>query len=93
MSNKELYAEVPKATDTIKQKRLKLASHCYRHPEEATSKSSVVDPNHGTRGQGRPVRTFVQQLRDDTGPQEREMASLMLSRDQGRIQTGRCLGR
>ena len=36
----KLYAEVPKATDTIKQKRLKLAGHCYRHPEEA----SVVDP-------------------------------------------------
>ena len=91
VSNKELYAEVPKATDTVKQKRLKLAGHCYRHPEEAASNLVLWTPNHGKRRRGRPARTFVQQLRDDTGLQEREMASLMLSRDQWRIQTGRCL--
>ena len=91
MSNKELYAEVPKATDTVKQKRLKLAGHCYRHPEEAASNLVLWTPNHGKRGRGRPARTFVQQLRDDTGLKEREMASLMLRRDQWRILTGRCL--
>ena len=90
VNNKELYAEVPKATDTIKQKRLKLAGHCYRHPEEAESNLVLWTPNHGKRGRGRPARTFVQQLRDDTGLQEREMASLMLSRDQWKIQAGRC---
>ena len=90
VSNKELYAEVPKATDTVKQKRLKLAGHCYRHPEEAASNLVLWTPNHGKRGRGRPARTFVQQLRDDTGLQEREMASLMLSRDQWKIQAGRC---
>ena len=37
VSYKELYAEVQKATDTVKEKILKLAGHCYRHPEEATS--------------------------------------------------------
>ena len=88
--DKELYAELPKATDTIRQKRLKLAGHCYRHPEEAASNLVLWTPNHGKRGRGRPARTFVQQLRDDTGLQEREMASLMLSRDQWRIMAGRC---
>ena len=91
VSNKELYAEVPKATDTVKQKRLKLAGHCYRHPEEAASNLVLWTPNHGKRGRGRPARTFVQQLRDDTGLKEREMASLMMMRDQWRILTGRCL--
>ena len=33
----KLQAEVHKATDTAKQKRLKLAGHCYQHPEKATS--------------------------------------------------------
>ena len=89
VSNKELYAEVPKATDTIKQKRLKLAGHCYRH-QEAASNLVLWTSNHGKRGRGRPARTFVQQLRDDTGLQEREMGSMMLSRDQWRIPTGRC---
>ena len=37
VSNKELYDEEPKAIDTVKQKRLKLAGHCYRHPEKLHS--------------------------------------------------------
>ena len=88
MSNKELYAEVPRATDTVKQKGLKLAGHCYRHPEEAASNLVLQTPNHGKQGRGRPAGTFVQQLRDDTSLlKERKMASLMLSRNQWRIQT------
>ena len=85
-----IYAEVPKATDTVKQKRVMLTGHCYMHPEEATSNLVLLTPNHGKRGQGRPAGIFVQQLQDDTGLKEREMtSSLMLSKDQWQIQTGR----
>ena len=62
VSNKELYAEVPKATDTIKQKRLKLAGHCYRHPEEAASNLVLWTPNHGKRGRGRVCSSFETSL-------------------------------
>ena len=62
LNNNELYAEVPKATDTVKQNRFKLAGHCYRHPDEAASNLVLWIPNHGKRGRGRLARTFVQQL-------------------------------
>ena len=31
--NNILYGSLPKLTDKIKERRLKLAGHCYRHPE------------------------------------------------------------
>lgn len=91
ISNIELYAEVPKATATIKHRRLKLAGHCCRHPEEAASNLVLWTPKHGKRGRGRPARTFVQQLREDTGLEEQEMLSLMRCRDRWRSMAGRGL--
>ena len=51
VSNKKLYAEVPKATDTVKQKRLKQAGHCYRHPEEAAYNLVLWAPYHASEGE------------------------------------------
>ena len=84
MNNKELYAKQPKVTDTVRQKRLKLTGHCYRHPEEAAHNLVLWIPN-------RTARTFVQQQWDDTGLKEHEMASLIFSRHQWRFITGRSL--
>ena len=56
----------PKATDTVRQNRLKLAGHYYRHAEEAAHNLVLWTSNHDKRGQGWPARTFVQQLRDET---------------------------
>ena len=81
--NKELYAEVPKATDTIKQKRDSSWLIIAIGTQSAASNIVLWTPNHSKRGRGRPARTFVQQLPDDTGLREREMASLMSNRDQG----------
>ena len=44
MSNKELYEKVPEVADTVKQKRLKLAGHRYRHPDEAASNLVLWTP-------------------------------------------------
>ena len=66
-----------------------LAGHCYKHLEEAATNLVVCTPYHGNRGWGRPWRTFVYQVRDDTGFKEHEMASLLMSRDQWRILKGR----
>ena len=38
-----------------------------------------------------PARTFVQQLRDDTGLKNHEMTPFMLNMDQWRFMTGRGL--
>ena len=56
VSNKDLYAEVPKATDTVKLKILKEAGHCYRLPDEAVSDLALRTPNHGKWGRERQPR-------------------------------------
>ena len=89
ISNKILYEEMPKVTATIRHRRLKLAGHCCRHPEEAASKLVMWTPDHGKRGRGRPARSFVQQLHDDTGLNTQEIATVMTNRDQWRIMAGR----
>ena len=46
---------MPKATHKIRQRRLKLAGHCHRHPEEAMSRLVQWEPDHGKRKKGRPA--------------------------------------
>ena len=37
VSKKELYGELPFVSSKIKARRMKLAGHCLRHPEEKAS--------------------------------------------------------
>ena len=44
--NKELYGDLPKVSDKVAGRRLKLAGHCLRHPEPAVV---LWEPSHGRR--------------------------------------------
>jgi len=57
----------------IRTRRLKLAGHCARHPEEAASNLVLWVPDRGSRGRGRPTGTFIDTLMRDTGLQLEEM--------------------
>ena len=67
LTDDELYANLPKVTDTIKERRLRFSGHCRRREEEVIHKLLLWEPSHGRRGRGRPLRTYINQLCDDTG--------------------------
>ena len=78
-------------TDKVRARRLKLAGHVRRHPEEAAHELVWWTPQHGNRKRGRPARTFVQQLEEDTELDAREMDVIMQDRKRWRSMVGRCI--
>ena len=67
MTNVSLYENLPRLSDKIAARRLRLAGHCQRHPELGAHRLILWEPTHGQRGRGRPKTTFVDQLKMDTG--------------------------
>ena len=67
ITNIDLYQELPKLSEKIRIRRLRLAGHCYRHPELAAQKLVLWEPTHGTKSRGRQPLTYVDTLRRDTG--------------------------
>ena len=47
--NDILYGDLPKLTDKIRERRLKLAGHCSRHTELVVHKLTLWTPQQGTR--------------------------------------------
>jgi hypothetical protein len=83
--NVDLYDTLPRVTDKIRARRMRLAGHCVRHPELAASGLILWEPKHGTRSRGRPTATYVDTLKRDTGlSNTNEIRTLMEDRDQWR---------
>ena len=66
MRNVDLYAGLPSVSEKIRERRLRLAGHCVRHPELAASPLILWEPTHGTARRGRQTQTFVNMLKRDT---------------------------
>ena len=82
IKNVDLYDTLPRVTDTIRARRMRLAGHCVRHPELAASSLILWEPKHGSRNQGRPAATYVDTLKRDTGlSSTSEIQTLMSNRD------------
>ena len=64
--NNVLYGNLPKLTDQIRERRLKLAGHCYRHPELVAQKLTLWRPQQGNRSRGGRTRDYVDTLLRDT---------------------------
>ena len=76
-----LYGDLPKLTDKIRERRLKLAGHCYRHPELVAHKLTLWTPQQGSRSRGGRTHTYVDTLLRDTGTENvNELSSLMADR-------------
>ena len=54
--NNILYGKLPKLTDKIRERRLKLAGHCYRHPELVAQKLTLWRPQQSNRSRGGRTR-------------------------------------
>ena len=64
--NTVLYGNLPKISDKIRSRRLRLAGHIQRHTEEAAHHLLLWNPVEGKRKNGRPMKTFIKQLAEDT---------------------------
>ena len=87
-TNKKLYAGLPKLSDKFRVRRLKLAGHCVRHPEEVAHDIVLWEPVHGTSKRGAPTMNYIKLLKKDTGLDDvKEIESVMLCRDSWRMMT------
>ena len=67
MTNEQLYGNLPPVTSKIAARRLRLAGHCIRHPEEVASQLVLWEPLHGHVSRGRKPVDYIDQLKRDTG--------------------------
>ena len=77
MTNKELYGSLEKVSNSLRVRRLRFIGHSWRRKDELISKVLLWEPNHGHRKKGRPLTTFTDQLRNDTGLTNQELMNFM----------------
>ena len=80
MTNEELYGGIPQITSKIKARRLTFAGHCKRAEGCIVSKLVTWRPTQGARSKGRPKKTYVDLLEDDTGYAVNEVENSMKDR-------------
>ena len=62
----QLYGHLPPITKTIQVRRTRHAGHCWRSRDELIRDVLLRTPTHGRAKAGRPARTYIQQLSDNT---------------------------
>ena len=62
----QLYGCLPPITKTIQVRRTRHAGHCWRSRDELIRDVLLWTPTHGRAKAGRPARTYIQQLCEDT---------------------------
>ena len=66
-TKQQLYGHLSSVTKTIKVRRTRHAGHCWRSRDELISNILLWTSSQGRANVGRPARTYIQQLCDDTG--------------------------
>ena len=62
-----LHGHLPPITKTIQVRRARHVGHCWRSRDELIRDVLLWTPTHGRAKAGRPARTYIQQLCEDTG--------------------------
>ena len=62
----QLYGYLLPITKTIQVRRTRHAGHCWRSKDEVISDVLLWTPTYGRAKSGRPARTYIQQLCEDT---------------------------
>ena len=66
-TRRQLYGHVPPITKTVQARLTRHTGHCWRSKDGIVSDVLLWTPAYGQSKAGRPARTFIQQLCDDTG--------------------------
>ena len=77
----QLYGHLPPITKTIQVRRTRHAGHCWRSRDELISDVLLWTPTHGRAKAGRPARTYIQQLCEDTGCCPEDLPETMKDRE------------
>ena len=62
----QLYGHLLSITKTIQVRRTRHAGHCWRSRDELINDALLCTPTYGRAKVGRPARTYIQQLCEDT---------------------------
>ena len=80
----QLYGHLPPITKTILVRRTRHARHCWRSRDELIRDVLLWIPTHGRAKAGRPARTYIQQLCEDTGCCPEDLPRAMNDREEWR---------
>ena len=78
----QLYGHLPPITKTIQVRRTRHAGHCWRSRDELIRDVLLWTPSHGRAKTGRPARTYIQQLCEDTGCCPEDLPRAMNDREE-----------
>ena len=84
----QLYGHLPPITKTIQVRRARHAVHCWRSRDELIRDVLLWTPTHGRAKAGRPARTYIQQLCEDTGCCPEDLPRAMNDREGWRERVG-----
>ena len=80
----QLYSHLPPITKTIQVRRTRHAGHCWRCRDELISDVLLWTRTYGRAKAGRPARTYIQQLCEDTGCSPDDLPEAMNDREKWR---------
>ena len=80
----QLYGHLPPITKAIQTRRPRHAGHCRRSRDELISDELLWTPTYGQAKAGRPARTYIQQLCEDTGCSPEDLPETMNDREMWR---------
>ena len=80
----QLYGHLPPITKTIQVRRIRHAGHCWRSKDELISDVLLWTPTYGCAKVGRPARTYIQQLCEETGCNPEDLPEAMNDREKWR---------
>ena len=80
----QLYGHLPPITKTIQVRWTWHTGHCWRSRDEHISDVLLWTPTYGRAKTGRPARTYIQQLCEDTGCSPEDLPEAMNDREKWR---------
>ena len=80
-TRRQLYGYLPPITKTIQARWTRHVGHCWRSKDEIVSDVLLWTPAYGQTKAGRPARTFIQQLCDDTGCNPKDLPKAINDRE------------
>ena len=80
----QLYGHLPPITKNIQVRRTRHEGHCWRSKDELISDVLLWTPTYGRAKAGRPARTYIQQLCEDTGCNLEDLPEAMNDREKWR---------
>ncbi|KAI8516923.1 hypothetical protein Bbelb_055040 [Branchiostoma belcheri] len=83
-TKEQLYGDLRPLSQVIRERRLRFAGHAWRSQGEIISDVLLWTPKHGHARVGRPCKTFIQQLCDDTHCDVADLPRAMEDREKWR---------